>query len=133
MADAAVAEFRRAGWQVDAELFRRSLRFHGCAGWGGSIGTADRNIRGIGGLGGVVVVSACFRIIAFVHTCTLQHWGQINPATMKTPKRLAQHAVANEFIDRAYIQLTADLNLDVSGAGPQLNLGVEIQAASIFC
>lgn len=72
---------------MNAKFFRRGLRFHGRAGRGGCVGTANRGISGAGLVSAlvVVVISADLigvsgRVIAFVHTCTLQHGTHINPA-----------------------------------------------------
>ena len=100
MADAAVLKLRRAGRQVDAEFLCCRLRLHSRTGRGCCVGTANRGISGAGLVSAlvVVVISADLigvsgRVIAFVHTCTLQHGTYINPAAMtvaptSTPQQL---------------------------------------------
>lgn len=89
MADATVLKLRRAGRQVNAKLLRRGLRLHSRTGRGCCVGTANRGISGAGLVSALVVVviiadliGVSGRVIAFVHTCTLQHGTHINPAAM---------------------------------------------------
>ena len=89
MADATVLKFRRAGRQVDAKFLCCRLRLHSRTGRGCCVGTANRGTGGAGLVSAVVVVvisadliGVSGRVIAFVHTCTLQHGTHINPAAM---------------------------------------------------
>ena len=54
------------------------------------------------------------------------------PAHYNTARISTQHAVTDELIDRAYIQLATDCDLDVSGTSPQFNFRVEVQRARVL-